>query len=691
MKKRLLQMSCMAALAIGIANNAAAQWSLTGNAGTGTSFLGTTNNFSLRMYTNNTQRMIVDSLGRVGIGTAKPINILTVKGAGSSPAASWVSAGAPLFTGFGEQTVGNSDYILSMASTLSNARPVFIGRRSKGTLAAPLTVANNDYLMSFLASGYDGSAFQNPAAIDFYVDGTPAAGSVPTRISFVTGSNGTNRAERLKIGNTGDVAINTNQLFVRKVDGKVGIGTSSPTANLDVVGFVKIADGSQGAGKVLTSDASGLASWTTPSSSSSPWTLTGNDISNNNSGNVGIGTATPTARLQVTSLLTSSVDMLNLSAPELADGTFMGMYMGRSSDSANRFELKYNFYKSSSKDSNNVAMGLAGNGNTIVMTGNGNVGIGTQNPIGKLDVRGKDNKDGGVLNLGNADNSHRITLFGGKQGDPNPFMGWKGGDPMRFASFKNGFSEYARFDTIGRFGIGTQAPNGQFELSLDEGRKPSTSTWTITSDARLKNIDGAYTKGLAEIMQLNPIAYHYKNVGNRRFDDKVIATQAIGYAAQDVQKVFPEAVGTDADGYLNLNIHPILIAQVNAIKEQQSEINDLKKEIAELKAMMTANASKTGSDTKVVLAGAETASIEQNAPNPFNGTTVIKYHLPTGAKNAFLNITNATGVVVKSITLTGKENGQVTLGAGTLRAGSYFYSLMMDGRKVATKEMELVK
>ena len=47
-----------------------------------------------------------------------------------------------------------------------------------------------------------------------------------------------------------------------------------------------------------------------------------------------------------------------------------------------------------------------------------------------------------------------------------------------------------------------------------------------------------------------------------------------------------EAVGTDDDGYLNLNIHPILIAYLNAIKEQQAQIDNLKKEVAELKSLI---------------------------------------------------------------------------------------------------------
>ena len=175
--------------------------------------------------------------GKVGIGTSTttvPSGMLTVKGAGSVPAASWVAAGAPLFTGFGETAIGNADYILAMASTSNNGRPVFVGRRSRGTLAAPTALVNNDFIMSMLASGYDGAAFQNPSTIDFYVDGVPSAGNIPTRISFVTGSNSSNRAERLKIGNTGDISFNTNQLFVQKTTGNVGIGTITPSVPLDV-------------------------------------------------------------------------------------------------------------------------------------------------------------------------------------------------------------------------------------------------------------------------------------------------------------------------------------------------------------------------------------------------------------------------------------------------------------------------
>ena len=57
---------------------------------------------------------------------------------------------------------------------------------------------------------------------------------------------------RLDVEGAGGVILNA---------GSVGIGTAAPLAKLDVAGSVRIADGSQGLGKVLTSDTKGRASW----------------------------------------------------------------------------------------------------------------------------------------------------------------------------------------------------------------------------------------------------------------------------------------------------------------------------------------------------------------------------------------------------------------------------------------------
>ena len=66
-----------------------------------------------------------------------------------------------------------------------------------------------------------------------------------------------------------------NLLFINGSNQAVGIGTDNPAASLDIHGTFSVVDGTQGAGKVLTSDAAGKASWT--NGSSSTWNLAGNN------------------------------------------------------------------------------------------------------------------------------------------------------------------------------------------------------------------------------------------------------------------------------------------------------------------------------------------------------------------------------------------------------------------------------
>lgn len=83
--------------------------------------------------------------------------------------------------------------------------------------------------------------------------------------------------------------------------GNVGIGTLTPSAQLDVNGQIKIRGGNPGSGKVLTSDANGLATWQTPSGGGGggQWSNTTGGIYNTDLTNVGIGTSLPYAKLHV--------------------------------------------------------------------------------------------------------------------------------------------------------------------------------------------------------------------------------------------------------------------------------------------------------------------------------------------------------------------------------------------------------
>ena len=87
--------------------------------------------------------------------------------------------------------------------------------------------------------------------------------------------------------------------WMRLKNGNLGIGINAPDAKLHVVGSthlagsIQIADGTQGAGKVLTSDANGQGTWQAlPAAPNTGWTASGFNTYNTGltAGFVGIGT-----------------------------------------------------------------------------------------------------------------------------------------------------------------------------------------------------------------------------------------------------------------------------------------------------------------------------------------------------------------------------------------------------------------
>src|SRR5258706_12907196 len=83
MKKIFSLLTFLSALLIyGNAQNTSPYWSLAGNSNATTSSkLGTTNAVSLRFLTKNSERMRIDTLGRVGIGTTSPSDKLHINSA----------------------------------------------------------------------------------------------------------------------------------------------------------------------------------------------------------------------------------------------------------------------------------------------------------------------------------------------------------------------------------------------------------------------------------------------------------------------------------------------------------------------------------------------------------------------------------------------------------------------------------
>ena len=85
------------------------------------------------------------------------------------------------------------------------------------------------------------------------------------------------------------------------------------------------------------------------------------------------------------------------------------------------------------------------------------------------------------------------------------------------------------------------------------------------------------------------------------------------------------------------------------------------------------------------------ARLEQNAPNPFNTNTTIAYQIPDGTSKGAIVVRTSEGKVWRSFDGLAAGQGQLVIAAGTLTAGSYTYSLVIDGTATETRTMLITR
>jgi hypothetical protein len=228
---------------------------------------------------------------------------------------------------------------------------------------------------------------------------------------------------------------------------------------------------------------------------------------------------------------------------------------------------------------------------SIDINATGDVGIGTASPDTKLSVLALGATFPTAYNIGDvatfvapSDSFTSISLV--KGGITNPQGLHFGVNQASLFSEIQASHDGVTTNTLalnrqgGNVGIGTSAPTALLSVN-GTANKPGGGSWDVFSDERLKNIKGRFSSGLKAAMQLQPLRYEYKQ--NNALGIKSEG-EHVGFGAQAVQKIIPEAVTSTENGYLQINNDPILWTMLNAIKEQQKEIEQLKGQIRQLRA-----------------------------------------------------------------------------------------------------------
>ena len=275
-------------------------------------------------------------------------------------------------------------------------------------------------------------------------------------------------------------------------------------------------------------------------------------------------------------------------------------------------------------------------------------------------------------------------------------------NPPHFYRFKAGVAGLANED-IAVYGAnrsalpvrvgGTYA--GYFDGDVNITGTLSVPTISTTSDYRLKQDIRQLNEAGSFIDNLHPVSFHFKSdttVFGVSAKSQRFQTLHYGLVAQDVQKVLPDIVYENQDGYLSINyieIIPLLIQSAKDFQEENRKLNDRIESLEQQIQYLSNNPSKVKGKSEI--SDEIEAKLYQNQPNPFSQSTEIKYSLPIETTSATLYIYDMSGVQLRSYPISKFGDNSLTINANDLTAGMYLYSLIADGQVIDTKRMILTK
>lgn len=463
---------------------------------------------------------------------------------------------------------------------------------------------------------------------------------------------GNTGAPNFKLGNTSNhdlkvITNNTTRLIIKKVDGKVGIGTNAPLSPASQL-QVDVTIPEDGI-RIVQNGANGVNG------------AAGLHLKNNTAG-----------------------------------GKMWSLY---SLGQGNGIEGSGNFLIQEADDYH-----VSPISRMIIQKSTGNVGIGTVTPTENLVLSEPAGNLAGTQNFLLVETvinpfvpSTQGVLIRKDDGQKRGFKLFQDGSDDANSVFKiASFSASSDIDRLtikrdnGNVGIGTNAPTAK--LSVNGTANNTTGAWGVFSDSRVKKAIADFTDGLNVIKQIRTIKFNY----NENAPFKAEGEQ-IGVVAQELEKVAPYMVSKKAMGDMkdlrevNNQAYPFLL--INAVKELAAENEELKAQLLAMNARLEAlengkNLSAQNSQQTIIKSSG--AHLYQIAPNPFSQKATISFKLFPAVANAQLSITNPAGKTLKTYSLAAGATQQDVY-ANNFASGIYHYSLIVNGKVVDSKQMVITK
>jgi hypothetical protein len=519
--------------------------------------------------------------GKIGIGISNPNYLLDVSGAGHFisfvDAANFVATSSTATSTFaGGFTIGSSQFVVQQGSgnvgigtSSPTAKLDITGNTSDAVLSSEMISAAADRTFSSNTGNWTGTNWVIGSNVD-----THTAGANPLTLSNVSLSSAPVSGNLYQITFTINTTVAGN--ITPNIGGTNGVVVGS-ALGVDTEVQVIIAIGS--GALTFTPD----ATWT--------GTIT----------NVSVMQLTSSSATQVFRSSDSTIGLeIRSGGVGQTTNTFMGLGTGKSNVSGNRNSGFGQFtLLSNTTGFRNTAVGSTALQNNT--TGIQNTALGVSGL--QVNTIGSDNTSIGYRSMFANSSGSTNTAIGESAlqllttGSNNIALGYRSGLNLTTGSkniiiglninatsssatnslnignliFGTGLDGSGNTISTGNVGIGTTSLTAQFSTTgtvrfsnFGAGtlQTDANGNLSVSSDERLKNIQGTFTRGLADIVKLSPILYQWKP--ETGFD---ASTTYAGFSAQNVQAAIPEAVGQDSHGYLTLQDRPLIAALVNAEKE----------------------------------------------------------------------------------------------------------------------------